>query len=35
MDMMRMLNEKEEVTILFASHDEYVFEQCKPYHRSG
>ena len=24
MDMMRMLNEKEEVTILFASHDEYV-----------
>ena len=24
MDMMRMLNEKENVTILFASHDEYV-----------
>ncbi|WP_309497627.1 ABC transporter ATP-binding protein [Sulfurovum sp.] len=24
MQMMRMLNEKEEVTILFASHDEYV-----------
>lgn len=24
MDMMRMLNEKEDVTILFASHDEYV-----------
>jgi putative ABC transport system ATP-binding protein len=24
MDMMRILNEKEEVTILFASHDEYV-----------
>jgi len=26
MNMMRMLNEKEEVTILFASHDEYVIK---------
>ena len=29
MDMMRMLNEKEEVTILFASHDEYVINSVK------
>ena len=29
MDMMRMLNEKEEVTILFASHDAYVINSVK------
>ena len=29
MDMMRMLNEKEGVTILFASHDEYVIKSVK------
>lgn len=29
MDMMRMLNEKEGVTILFASHDEYVIQSVK------
>ena len=29
MDMMRSLNEKEGVTILFASHDEYVIESVR------
>ena len=29
MDMMRDLNEKEKVTILFASHDDYVTENVR------
>ena len=29
MDMMRELNEKEGVSILFASHDEYILENVK------
>lgn len=29
MDMMRELNEKENITILFASHDDYIFDNVK------
>ena len=29
MDMMKSLNEKEGITILFASHDEYVINSVK------
>ena len=29
MNMLRTLNEKEQVTVIFASHDKYVLEQSK------